>query len=108
MRATSAECEFLSTERVNFADGGKARNPWIHSHPPLCAREYLICERNQGTFDGRILPSSRGRKGIHGHPHLQDKSQIASGLLDRGKHVLPRVKLSAWLPLHMLPYEMSC
>jgi len=50
-----------------FRGGRKARNPWIHPHPPICAREHLVCRRNQAAFDGRILPANRGRQGIYRH-----------------------------------------
>src|SRR5262249_62156494 len=63
--------------------GRKARNPWIHPHPPICARKHLFCRRNQTAFDGRILSQSRRWKGIHRHTHLQEKSQMPRGILDR-------------------------
>src|SRR3984893_1229544 len=91
MRVAPAEREFLFTPGIYFGGGRKARNPWIHPHPPICAREHLVCRRNQAAFDGRILPSSRGREGIYGHPHLQEKSPIARGILDRHGRVLPRL-----------------
>jgi DNA-binding LytR/AlgR family response regulator len=39
-------------------------------------------EEIRPLFDGRIQSSSRRRKGIHRHPHLQEKSQIPRGILD--------------------------
>src|SRR4029077_19877114 len=97
MCLAAAEREFLPAAGVYFGGGRKAQNQRIHPHPPICAREHFFCRRNQAAFDGRILPSSRGRKGIHRHPHVQDKSQIPRGILDRNGRLLPWLKTQSVL-----------
>jgi hypothetical protein len=87
------EREFLSAASVYFCRGGGARNLRIHSHSPICAREHLVGRRNQAAFDGRILPASRGRKGIYRHPYLQEESQLPCRFLDRDGRVLPRLAI---------------
>src|ERR1700756_4060718 len=101
MRLAPAEREFLPAAGVYFGGGRKAQNPRIHPYPPICAREYLFRRRNQAAFDGRIPPSGRGRKGIHRHPHLQDKSQIPRGILDRHGRLLP------WLETQTTPLTVD-
>ncbi|MGA2923637.1 MAG: response regulator [Candidatus Sulfotelmatobacter sp.] len=46
----------LSAARVNLDGGGKAEAVRIHSDPSICAREYLVCGRDQILLDGKVWP----------------------------------------------------
>lgn len=45
-------------------------------------------EEIRSDFDGRICLKGERRKGIRGHSHLQEKSQIPRGILDRYERAL--------------------
>src|SRR5579871_1207243 len=91
MRVAATEGDFLSAAGVYFGSCKPPGASWIYPHPPVSPGEYLVRGRDQAAFDGRIQPPSRGRERIHGHPHLQEQSQVACGILDRHGCILSRL-----------------
>ena len=79
---------YLLRESISVVAERLETHGFIRIHRSVLVNTSFV-EEIRPAFDGRILPSSRGWKGIHGHPHLQEKSQIPRGILDRHGRVLP-------------------
>ena len=86
------ESSYLLRESISVVAERLETHGFIRIHRSVLVNTSL-CTRNQAALDGGILSSSRWRKGIHGHPHLQEESQIPGGILDRHGCVVPWLKV---------------
>ena len=79
---------YLLRESISVVAERLETHGFIRIHRSVLVNTSFV-EEIRPLSTGEDLSSNRRWKGIHGHPHLQEKSQVARGVLDGQGRILP-------------------